>query len=109
MPQKRSYVHVSGVTPACSPVANSGSVGEGYTRGGAVGGYPGGVYYPATLLDLRLVLPGPNQCQTPLSASTQALQGPSWAPPHTWAPRTQIPAWDPIRARFMVINPKVSQ
>ena len=69
----------------------AGGVYQGWC---GMGGYLGGVYrvgyYPCTHPYTRiLVLPGPNHVSNSGSAPTQALQGPCWTPPHTWAPRTQ--------------------
>ena len=79
---------------------------------GIPGGYLGGWYtglgstppHPARTIGIARAQPMPG----PVSASTMALQAPCRSPPHTMAPRTQIRPLGPIKARFEVINPKVS-
>ena len=83
---ERSYVHVPGVLYTVFVPGTGMSAGEWCTRGGAGGWVPGGYTGVGTAQRGRLVLPGPNQCQIPLSARpprhSRSLQG----PPHTWAP-----------------------
>ena len=84
----------------------------GVVRLGWVPGRGIPVYYPAGRCKgpggPLLVLPGPNPCHIPGSASTRATPGPSRPLRTPLAPRTQIRPPRPITARFRVIYPKVS-
>ena len=100
----RSRVTASSDVEVCGMGCGTGGVPGGYYRVGI----PGWVLpLPQPSIPI-LVLPGPNQSQDHVSAPTMALRRPSWPPPHTMAPRTQIPALEPIQARFSTKYPKVS-
>ena len=107
-PLKRSYVHVPSVLDTVFVPGTSMSAGGVVYPGwcGWVG--TGWVVLPPWHPPSTLVLPGPNHCLKPAYLRPPGTPEALLASSAHLAPRTQIWPSLPIRARFRVIYPKVS-